>query len=107
MMKVSEAGKGNKNELTRSASPRGSGDEDAGTSSENEQQKETPVEPIKQERNPINDFIFNGGVQPFSTQEKSYRPISFNLQPQIQVQSIPPPPPPPPSPPLSSQSLSI
>ncbi|XP_011689001.1 PREDICTED: uncharacterized protein LOC105450723 [Wasmannia auropunctata] len=40
---------------------------------------ESPVEPIKQERNPITGFVLNG-VQPF-VKEKSYRPISFNPQP--------------------------
>ena len=84
--------KRNKNELTRSASPTRSED---GSSSENE--KEAPVEPIRQDRNPINGFIING-IQPF-TPGKSYRPICFNPQAQIQVQSTPLPPPPPPLPP--------
>ncbi|XP_047353073.1 uncharacterized protein LOC124950438 isoform X1 [Vespa velutina] len=57
---------------SRSASPERS--EEAASSED-----ESPVEPIKQERNPINGFILNG-VQPF-VREKSYRPISFNPQP--------------------------
>ncbi|KAI4485200.1 hypothetical protein M0804_006705 [Polistes exclamans] len=58
--------------LNRSASPERS---EEAVSSEDE----SPVEPIKQERNPINGFTING-VQPF-VREKSYRPISFNPQP--------------------------
>lgn len=57
-------------------------------------EEETPVEPVKQERNSINiinGFILNS-VQPF-VRNKSYRPISFNSQP-----------PPPPLPPLSIRS---
>ncbi|XP_012537677.1 uncharacterized protein LOC105837442 isoform X3 [Monomorium pharaonis] len=57
---------------SRSASPTRS--EEAASTEE-----ETPVEPIKRERSPVNGFVLNG-VQPF-VREKSYRPISFNPQP--------------------------
>ncbi|XP_029163558.1 uncharacterized protein LOC114934987 isoform X2 [Nylanderia fulva] len=57
---------------SRSASPARS---EEAVSSEDE----SPVQPIKQERNPMNGFILNG-VQPF-VREKSYRPITFNPQP--------------------------
>ncbi|CAL1687215.1 unnamed protein product [Lasius platythorax] len=46
---------------------------------------ESPVQPIKQERNPMNGFILNG-VQPF-VREKSYRPITFNPQPSSPIPS--------------------
>ncbi|XP_072755313.1 uncharacterized protein [Anoplolepis gracilipes] len=63
---------------SRSASPARS---DEAVSSEDE----SPVQPIKQERNLMNDFILNG-VQPF-VREKSYRPISFNPQPSPPIAS--------------------
>ncbi|RLU16838.1 hypothetical protein DMN91_010906 [Ooceraea biroi] len=66
-----QAGGKSKPLRSRSASPVCS--EEAVTSED-----ESPVEPIKKERSPINGFILNG-VQPF-VREKSYRPISFNPQ---------------------------
>jgi len=69
---VSKWSEKSKKRLIRSASPTRS-EEAAST------EDETPVEPIKQERNLMNGFVLNG-VQPF-VREKSYRPISFNPQP--------------------------
>jgi len=69
---MSKRSETSKKRLTRSASPACS--EEAATSED-----ESPVEPIKQERGPMNGFVLNG-VQPF-VREKSYRPISFNPQP--------------------------
>lgn len=71
-IRIEDKNEKNEKTLNRSASPERS--EEAASSED-----ESPVEPIKQERNPINGFILNG-VQPF-VREKSYRPISFNPQP--------------------------
>ncbi|XP_014485332.1 PREDICTED: uncharacterized protein LOC106749893 isoform X2 [Dinoponera quadriceps] len=67
-----QAGGKSKPLRSRSASPERS--EEAASSED-----ESPVEPVKQERNPMNGFVLNA-VQPF-VREKSYRPISFNPQP--------------------------
>ncbi|XP_025161249.1 uncharacterized protein LOC105190640 isoform X1 [Harpegnathos saltator] len=67
-----QAGGKSKPLRSRSASPERS--EEAASSED-----ESPVEPVKQERSPMNGFVLNA-VQPF-VREKSYRPISFNPQP--------------------------
>lgn len=75
---VSKQSEKSKKRLTRSASPARS---EEAVSSEDE----SPVQPIKQERNLMNGFVLNG-VQPF-VREKSYRPISFNPQPSAPIAS--------------------
>jgi len=75
---VSKRSEKSKKRLTRSASPARS---EEAVSSEDE----SPVQPIKQERSPMNGFVLNG-VQPF-VRDKSYRPISFNPQPSPPIPS--------------------